>query len=467
MSTLSKTAILLLISLFCYTSCKRGSKVPSNIEVADIDLDSITRRGTIRVLSDYNSVDFMMHKGQPIGFQYELAKQYASERHLTLEFDACNDPSESRQRLADGRADIWAASLIASTESEWNDNLLFAAPYSKSRLVLVGNRKVETLPDTIWVQEGSLEEEWALQIADTLKWCVIPIPNYDREQIVQLVGDGDINYTIAPEHIAKANAWYYPTMTFDIPLSDEFDMAWALRPLALRLSADMSEWLEKFRKTPRFKQIYRRYMADERVHEISSKNTSAETYNDKFETLIEKYLTPNEPQFDLALIQAIIFQESRFNPDAHSWAGASGLMQLMPETAFRFGASDVNDPEQNIMAGIEFLRGRDHRLVQYVPNTRERLRFTLAAYNVGLGHVMDAIRLAKKYERDTAVWEGSVEQAILMKANPTVISDKETVKHGYCRGSEPVSYVRHIIQRAANYRKLLKHQHKRNTEDYF
>lgn len=409
-------------------------------------------------MSDYNSVDYMMHKGQPIGYQYEIAKIYASERGLQLEMQACNDPSQARTRLLNGLSDIWAASLLVDS-SDWSTDIRYTESYAESRMVLVCSEKLDTnagLPDSVWVQEGSYEEELAMQIADTCGWTVIPIPYYDIEQIVQLVGERDIPRAIAPENIVRANVWYYPTIDFSISLTEMRDMAWAVRPTSEALAQDLSEWITEFKKTPKFRQIYRRYMVDARSEQVSSKNISEETYSDAFEDIVLKYLPEEDPRIDLALVQSLIYQESHFDPNAKSWVGAQGLMQLMPETAMRFGCSNLADPEESIKAGIEFLIWLDQRLIRYVPNSRDRLPFSLAAYNVGLGHVMDAIRLARKFERDTAKWEGSVEQAILLKSNPTIISDNETVQHGYCRGTETVSYVKQIMQRSRNYRKMLK-----------
>lgn len=457
-------SLIVCILVVISTGCRRSPNIPNVSGMVEYDLDSIKARGVIRVISDYNSVDYMMHKGQPVGYQYELTKVYAEERGLKLEIDACNDPKEARLRLAEGKADIWAASLLVDTLSEWSQDLSYTVAYAQSCMVLVSNEKPnkdEVLPDSVWVQEGTFEEEIAMSLADSCGWTVISVPHYSVEQIVQLVGERDIPRTIAPETIARANAWYYPTLDCSIKLTKNMDMSWATRSTAVDLANDLTNWIKAFRNTPKFRQIYRKYMVDERSEQISSKNISEDTYSDTFEALVNQYLPEDDNRWDLAMIQSIIYQESHFNPKARSWVGARGLMQLMPETGTRFGARDLSDPEENIKAGIEYMLWLDKRLIRYVPNKRDRMSFTLAAYNVGLGHVMDAIRLARKFDRDTAKWEGQVEQALLMKANPTIITDKENVKHGYCRGTETVSYVRHIMQRAKNYRRYIK---KRDSE---
>ncbi|NOZ38098.1 MAG: lytic transglycosylase domain-containing protein [Gammaproteobacteria bacterium] len=81
-------------------------------------------------------------------------------------------------------------------------------------------------------------------------------------------------------------------------------------------------------------------------------------------------------QVDLALIKAVIRTESDFNPNATSRRGASGLMQLMPETAAHYGVSDLYSPQQNLDAGIRYLRD----LLKRYDN---HLYLVLAAYNAG------------------------------------------------------------------------------------
>ena len=79
---------------------------------------------------------------------------------------------------------------------------------------------------------------------------------------------------------------------------------------------------------------------------------------------------------DDSLVKAVIYTESYFNPNATSHKGASGLMQLMPATAAKYGVSDIYNPKQNIIAGIKHLK----YLMTLFPN---KLEHVLAAYNAG------------------------------------------------------------------------------------
>src|SRR5690606_16719021 len=99
-------------------------------------------------------------------------------------------------------------------------------------------------------------------------------------------------------------------------------------------------------------------------------------------------------EWDWRLLASLIYQESGFDHSVESWMGARGLMQLMPSTAAEFGLDSISSPEMNIRAGVKYLSWLDKQFEKKVPIKEERKKFVLAAYNVGLGHVYDAIRLA-------------------------------------------------------------------------
>lgn len=155
--------------------------------------------------------------------------------------------------------------------------------------------------------------------------------------------------------------------------------------------------------------------------------------------------------WDWRLMAAQCYQESAFDPKAVSWAGAQGLMQLMPATAARMGISlaQVFEPERNIEGGARYLRHLSE-IFDDIPNRQERLNFVLAAYNGGPGHVRDAMALAAKHGKNPKRW-ADVDYYILHLSEPAYYRDP-VVKCGYLRGSETSGYVRQILSRWASYR---------------
>lgn len=156
-------------------------------------------------------------------------------------------------------------------------------------------------------------------------------------------------------------------------------------------------------------------------------------------------------RWDWRLLAAQCYQESTFDPKARSWAGACGLMQIMPGTADHLGLSRANiyDPEQNIAAAVRYLAELERNFSD-IREHSERTKFVLAAYNGGHFHIRDAMALARKNGRNANSWR-EVESFVLGLSQPQYYNDP-VVKNGYMRGSETVDYVRKIHERWNGYR---------------
>ncbi len=129
-------------------------------------------------------------------------------------------------------------------------------------------------------------------------------------------------------------------------------------------------------------------------------------------------------------------------------------MQLLPSTAKELGVKDITNPEDNIRAGTRYLKNMWNRW-ENIPDSIQRVKFTLASYNCGYSHVVDAQKLAKKYKAESDTWDEEVEQYVLNLSYPEYYNDK-VVKYGYVRGIEPVTYVKQIFERYEHYRELIK-----------
>jgi len=151
-------------------------------------------------------------------------------------------------------------------------------------------------------------------------------------------------------------------------------------------------------------------------------------------------------KMDWLMLAALIYQESKFDPKAKSWAGALGLTQVLPSTAKDLGIHNPNHlylPEVSIKTGATYLQQLIDFWQPILNDSTEAVNFALASYNTGKGHVMDARRLAIKYGKNENVWYDNVEPMLLKKSNPKYFNDP-VVKYGYCIGKEPVQYVTNI-----------------------
>src|SRR5690606_2562092 len=213
-------------------------------------------------------------------------------------------------------------------------------------------------------------------------------------------------------------------------------IAWGVRPNSPQLLEAFNSWLEQIKKEPTFMVIYNRYYKSPRTSRIRMQSDYSSFGGNKLSPYDDLIKTGAVALgWDWRLLAAVIYQESRFEENDESWAGARGLMQLMPRTAERFGAAEVNNPAENLQAGVRYLQYLDNYWAKTIDDSEERTKFVLASYNAGLGHILDARELAASRGRNPAVWEDHVEEMLLKKSQPEYFNDP-VVKTGYCRCRE-------------------------------
>jgi len=217
----------------------------------------------------------------------------------------------------------------------------------------------------------------------------------------------------------------------------------------------INHWLDSLKKTTDFAVIYNKYFKDRyaykrRVKSEYFSNTGGKI--SKYDDLIKKY--SKNLGWDWRLSASLIYQESQFDPNAKSWAGAKGLMQLLPGTGKQYGAKNLLNPQENLKSGFKYLNYLDDYWKEFISDSTERIKFVLASYNIGLGHIIDARNLAEKYGADPDVWYDNVEYYLKMKSNPKYYNDID-VQYGYARGKETIKYVKEILERYNHYKQLI------------
>ena len=153
------------------------------------------------------------------------------------------------------------------------------------------------------------------------------------------------------------------------------------------------------------------------------------------------------------MLAALVYTESQFDPYAESEVGAYGLMQIIPETADHFNVGNYFEPDSNVYVGTKYLHYLDRYFSSQPIDSSERLKFVLAAYNAGPGHVLDAIRLANKYGKDATLWDNNVDYYLLHKNEPEYYRDPLS-KNGYCNGRQTYKYVRQVLETYNNYKNI-------------
>jgi membrane-bound lytic murein transglycosylase F len=274
------------------------------------------------------------------------------------------------------------------------------------------------------------------------------------DKLIREVAKGNVQYTVAEGNVAELQQSYYKNLHVRPVIGASKKVAWAVRPNAPVLLAELNRWITDEKTGPLFDRVYRKYFSDRRGYEerLQSRYLTSETGTlSPYDKLLKQHA--GALGWDWRLLGSQMYQESRFKPNARSWAGATGLLQLMPATGRQFGVRNPNDPEQNVAGAVRFLQWLTRYWTPRIPDPQERLKFILASYNTGAGHVEDAQRLAEANKDDPKRW-ADVSYWLLQKSKREVYT-KPMVKYGFSRGIEPVTYVAIILDRFDHYKQFV------------
>ncbi|WP_297062835.1 transglycosylase SLT domain-containing protein [uncultured Duncaniella sp.] len=409
---------------------------------------------TLRVATLYSPEAYFIYKGQEMGYDYELVTALAADKNLALKMKIAPTLSRAIEMLDSGIVDLIAYEVPIT--AEYKGRVIPCGPENITTQVLVQPKKgeEELITDVtdlvgkdVYVESDSKYEARIRNLNQEVGGG-INIHTVDRdtmitEDLIAMVSEGKIPLTVVDSDIARINKTYYNDLDITLPLSFEQRSSWAVAPSKAWLGDSINEWLNSDRPREEQAMLLKRYF------ELSKNDPNTKYYAlngagvSPFDHLFKRY--SESYNWDWKLLASQAYVESKFDPTAVSWAGARGLMQIMPRTAKGYGASakSVMKTEVAIETALKFLNDLDRQLQKKVPDENERKKFVLAAYNTGLGHVNDAINLAKKYGLNPQKWDNNVAKAILWKSNPKYYRDP-VVKYGYSRGRETYDYVNRI-----------------------
>ncbi|MGC4116018.1 MAG: transglycosylase SLT domain-containing protein [Myxococcales bacterium] len=275
----------------------------------------------------------------------------------------------------------------------------------------------------------------------------------ETEQILKEVGEGRLAATVADSNILEVELTYNDEVRGAAAIGDPVKTAWAVRPDQPQLKAAVDAFFKRHKGDLFFNMTRNKYFKNAKVMRVSGdeQRSDKEGRLSPYDALVKKY--SKQFEFDWRLITAQMYQESHFDPTVKSWVGAQGLLQVMPATAKELKIDDVADPEKGILAGTKLLSRYAKLFTAPEVKEKDRMRFALAAYNCGPGHVHDARRLAADLKLNPNKWFGNVEKAMLLLSVP---QHAKKARSGYCRCEEPVKYVSSIQTRYDNYSRLAK-----------
>ena len=460
---------LLALAVACQGT-RAGDTAEKDPAVVQRDLPEIREDGKLRALISYSATGYFLYRGQPMGYEYEMLTRLAKHLGVELELRVAQDLDQMLEILQNGQVDLVAHGL-AITEGRKKE-VSFSDYFYLTKQVLVQRKPdnwrsltldaigknliqdpVELIRDTVSVRKNSSYLRRLINLSREIGGPIILDTlqgNLSTDEIIKMVVDKKIKYTVADRNLAQINASSYPILDVRVPVSFSQRIGWAMRKNAVALKKATDQWIQEEKAHDDFYYIYNKYFENRRSFNRRVKSdffSLTEGRISPYDSLIQLYA--NSLDWDWRLLASQVYQESRFNPSATAWTNARGLMQLMPNTAEELGVMDPENPEESLKGGVRYLKQLSAAF-ERIPDSTDRIKFTLAAYNCGLGHVEDARRLAASRGLDPNCWEDNVDQVILGLSYPKNYNDP-LVQYGYLRGIEPYRYVRQILERYRHY----------------
>lgn len=476
---MNRTTLILslfsLIFLTCTTKNKEHDSGEDNTNLIYRDFEDIKEDGKLRALLAYSSTSYFLYKGRPMGYEYELLERLAEHFDLELEITVSEDLNSLLSELNNGAVDIVAYGLAITTERKkkaaftdylylTNQVLVQRKPTNWRKLTLDNIKSklvqdpIQLINDTVSVRSSSSyfdrlqnlsKEIGGTIVIDTLKGKLA------TAEIIKMVADGEIKYTLADKNLAQINASFFPVLDVSVPVSFSQRIAWAVNKNSDDFLVKINQWIENEKKRNDYYVIYNKYFKNKRNfnRRVKSEFYSLTNYQiSKYDSLIKK--NAKKLGWDWRLLASLVYQESRFDQEANSWTGAEGLMQLMPTTAEELGVENLLDPIDNINAGSKYLKSIYDNFEE-ITDTIQRIKFTMGAYNSGYYHIKDARKLATLNKLNPNVWDGNVNEMLLELTYPQNYNHP-SINYGYVNGIEPYNYVNQIFERYDHYVNFIK-----------
>jgi len=449
-----------------------GTEECGTVLKQSFDLPELKKQKKITVLFDNNILSYFNYRGKDMGFEYELLNEFAKEMGLTLEVKLLDNRDSIIQQLNNGSVDLLSCNMTLTRERGKLIN--FSLPLYNSPQVLVQrksneNKAVSTKSPRIahikdpsqlakkkvYVWKNSSFYRRLIHLQEEIGDSIYIVPQNGEigtEELIEMVADGEIDYTISEQNMALLNQRFYENLDVSLPVSIKQNIVFGVRKNSPILLTELNKWLLKFKKTERFADIKSKYF------ELKNISTNTEqfiatviggklsVYDEIFKREAAKY------KIDWRLMASIAFQESRFNPNAIGVGGAFGIMQFMPSTGRKYGVRPSSRVEDQIAAAAQLL-SKFYESWNDVQDTIQRQKFTLASYNAGRSHVEDAQRLARKYRKNPLIWDGNVGIMFRNLSKQKYYRDR-VVKNGAARGWHTCNYVQNIHNRYMEWRKL-------------
>ena len=429
--------VFILISLvFVLAACSNGAD----------RLEKIKAKGELVVLTRNAATTFYESREGNMGVEYEMAQAFADSLGVRARFIQKDDVSSLFDGINNGKADFSAAGLTRTLERE--KEFLFGPDYQNVTQQLVcrrGGKKPKNFDDLTGIEiivptdSSYVEQLNKIKVSHPdIQWK--EVSDTDTETLLENVWEKKIDCTIADSNIVAVNRRYFPELSVRFDITEPESLAWVLRKKDTDMQFLINDWFSEYKDSGKLEEVMHRYYGYIEGFDY----VDVRAYQRKIKSHLPKYIksfkqTAIKNKINWTLLAAQAYQESHWRAKAKSPTGVRGMMMLTRTTAKELGVKNRLDANASIKGGALYLNKLKKRLPESVSEP-DRTWIALAAYNVGMGHIWDARKLATELNKNPDSWQ---ELATVL---PLLTKKKyyKNLKHGYARGYEPVSYVKNI-----------------------
>lgn len=408
-------------------------------------LEQVRQDGVLKIASTYGRTTCYSGPDGLIGYECDLAQGFAKSLGVSAEISFSHSPADAMQAVLDGRAHIAAAGLTISAER--SDQVRFSTPIDQVVPQLVYRmgaprpKAMDDLNGRLLVADGGGNVARLAALAGSfpnLKWETTNA--FDADDLLFQVASGELDYTIANSALIAINQRYYPRLRIAFDVGSAEDVAFGFAPGKDSSLYDAAQAYLAQVSGKTLARLHDRYYGHvEEVDYFSAVQVATHLRNRLprlrgfFEEAARKH------QLDWRLLAAIGYQESHWDPNAQSYTGVRGIMMLTNDTALRYKVANREDPAQSIAGGARVLADIFERIPTDVPEP-DRSWMALAAYNQGIGHLLDARELTAKRGGNPNHWL-DVRDVFPLLSRPRWY---QQTKYGYTRGREAVDFVANV-----------------------
>jgi membrane-bound lytic murein transglycosylase F len=412
------------------------------VDIHKIDIAApAPKRTVLKVGTLYGPQIYLNSEQGESGFDFEMAQRFADYLAVPLEMIPYTNRKQLFTALKENNIDIIAAG-IAKTPNRSQQFKLGPTLYKVNQVLVYKEgtpepKDIGTLSGEITVMANSSSVNTLTKLQKDypeLMWN--QVNDKDNEELFALIANGELNYTISDSNSLLINQRFLPELRAGMILEEKVEVVWLLPPKnSDRLMSQLLAFWHKERRAGTLEHLNEKYFGHVKRFDYVDTRAFIRAIDNilpEYRSFFEQY----SGELDWRKLAAASYQESHWNPSARSPTGVRGMMMLTQPTAAYVGVDDRLDAEQSIRGGAFYLKDMMERLPDSIPEA-QRIWFALASYNIGLGHVEDARRLAESMDMDPSAWRD------VKKVLPLLQQSKyyKQTRYGYARGSEAVHYV--------------------------